>query len=363
MDVKFLDLRSQYLTIAPQIEQVWREVQEQSSYVGGKPVADFEESFAAFQGAQYCVGVGNGTDAIEIALASLGLPVGSEVVVPANSFVASSEAVTNAGFRVVFADVDESYTLDLQDLESKIGPDTSAILAVHLYGQPADMDGILRIAGDHDLRVVEDCAQAHGAEIEGRRVGSLGDAGTFSFYPGKNLGAYGDGGAITTNDEAIASHARRLSNHGRISKYDHIFEGRNSRLDTLQARVLSVKLDHLEDWLERRRQIAAAYFRGLAGIEGVISPTVRDEVRHVFHLFAIRSNKRDELQQQLRACGIATGIHYPIALPELEAYRHMADPDTPNAVNWSGQLLSLPIGEHLKDEEVDYVIDSIAKHA
>ncbi|MBE0594453.1 MAG: DegT/DnrJ/EryC1/StrS family aminotransferase, partial [Gemmatimonadales bacterium] len=234
--IKFLDLYAQYLSIKPDIDAAIANTIRDSAFIGGAGVEGFESSFAAFQSAEHCVGVGNGTDAIEIIIEALGLPRRSEVIVPANSFIASSEAVTRSGCRVVFADVDpRTYLLDPEDVRRRITSRTSAIMAVHLYGQPADMDRLRGIASERGLRIIEDCAQAHGAEYRGRRVGTLGDAGSFSFYPGKNLGAYGDGGAITTNDAALARQCRMIANHGRIDKYNHEFEGRNSRLDGLQA--------------------------------------------------------------------------------------------------------------------------------
>lgn len=359
--IRFLDLHKQYLSIRAEIDSAIEQVISRSAYIGGDPVRQFEAQFAAFQKAEYCVGVGNGTDAIEIALESLELPKGSEVIVPANSFIASSEAVTRAGLKVVFCDVDPgNYCVDINDMRRRVSARTSALLAVHLYGHPCDMNAIRALAQEYGLKVVEDCAQAHGAEFEGRRVGALGDVGTFSFYPGKNLGAYGDAGAILTNDAALARNVRMIANHGRLSKYDHEFEGRNSRLDGLQAAILSAKLPHLDGWLKHRIEIAAIYSAGLQGIPDLDLPEQDARVRAVYHLFVIRSTVRDKLQSHLTAAGIETGVHYPIALPRLRAYDYLGQGDEPMFANHvGGQLLSLPIGEHLSFEDAAYVVSTV----
>jgi dTDP-4-amino-4,6-dideoxygalactose transaminase len=361
--IKFLDLYSQYRSIQPEIDQAIERTIRSSAFIGGPAVTGFEASFAAYQHAQHCVGVANGTDAIEIALEALGLPAGSEIIVPANSFIASSEAITRAGHRVVFADVDpRTYTLDPADVARRIGPLTAAVLAVHLYGQPCDMDAILTLAAQYQLKVVEDCAQAHGAEYKGRRVGAIGDAGTFSFYPGKNLGAYGDGGAIVTNDARLARCSRMIANHGRIDKYNHELEGRNSRLDGLQAAILSVKLGHLDGWVDRRNAIARRYLDGLRDVPQIVVPVIRPDVRHAFHLFVIRTSGRDALRECLARAGIQTGIHYPIALPKLAAYDYLGQASEPLVANEQDEhLLSLPIGEHLSDAEVDLVIEALKR--
>lgn len=359
--IKFLDLHGQYLDIQEEIDAAIHRTIENSAFIGGEVVSEFETAFATYQGAEYCVGVGNATDAIEIALEALGLPPGSEILVPANSFIASSEAVTRAGHRVVFADIDpDSYTLDLVDVERRIGPRTAAIIAVHLYGQPCEMEGLLRIAAENGLKVIEDAAQAHGAEYRGQRVGALGDIGVFSFYPGKNLGAYGDAGAIVTNDAALAKRCRMIANHGRIDKYNHEFEGRNSRLDGLQAAILRVKLRHLDGWLARRNNIAQRYINGLTGLPQVRLPAMRADVRHSFHLFVVRSAARDALREHLGRIGVETGIHYPIALPKLPAYAHLGQANAPLRANLQDrELLSLPLGEHLTDAEVDRVVQAV----
>lgn len=352
--IKFADLYGQYLTIKQEIDDAIGDVIRRAAFVGGDDAGAFEREFAAYQQSSYCVGVANGTDAIEIVLEAMRLAPGSEVIVPANSFIASSEAVTRVGLRVVFADVDPvTYTLDPADLRRRITPKTKAVIAVHLYGQPCNMDDICAVAGQHGLKVIEDCAQAHGAEIEGRRVGAIGDAGTFSFYPGKNLGAYGDAGAITTNDATLAEQCRMLANHGRIEKYDHRIEGRNSRLDGIQAAVLRVKLGHLDKWIDRRNAVARLYNREMAGLPGLVLPTPIPGTRHAFHLYVVRTERRDGLASHLKALDIQTGVHYPIALPKLAAYRYLDQAKEPMFANQADtQLLSLPIGEHLSDAEV-----------
>lgn len=359
--VKFLDLQAQYRSIQPQIDEAVARTIVAASFIGGPDLPAFEQEFAAFQGSAHCIGVGNGTDAIEIALEALDLPAGSEVIVPANSFIASSEAVTRSGHRVVFCESDpDTYLIDVQDVAARITPRTGAIIAVHLYGQPCDMDGLSAVARPHGVGIIEDCAQAHGAEYKGKRVGGIGDIATFSFYPGKNLGAYGDGGAILTNDAAIAQRSRMIANHGRIDKYDHQFEGRNSRLDGLQAAILRAKLPHLQGWIDRRNAVADRYLAGLSGIDGLVLPTVSADVRHAYHLFVVRHFARDALAAHMKQEGVQTGIHYPIALPDLAAYAYLRSDDSPRRASaLAPQLLSLPIGEHLNDADIDRVIAAV----
>ncbi|MYM60768.1 aminotransferase class I/II-fold pyridoxal phosphate-dependent enzyme [Vibrio sp. OCN044] len=359
--VKFLDLQAQYDSLKKEIDNAISNVVADAAFVGGKYVDLFEKEFAEYQSAKYCVGVGNGTDALEIAIEALAFPCGSEIIVPANSFIASSEAVTRSGHKVVFCDCDdENYTICLTSLESKITPKTKAVMAVHLYGHPCDMDGLLDLAEKHDLRVIEDCAQAHGAKYKGRDVGSIGDVGTFSFYPGKNLGAYGDGGAITTNDKELANKCRMIANHGRIKKYEHDFEGRNSRLDGIQAAILSVKLKHLNDWTNKRIEVANYYLESLKDIDGIFLPKREIWAMQVYHLFVIRTGNRESLNKHLIEDGIQTGIHYPISLPKLSAYKYLNQIDESFNANKNDKfILSLPIGEHLTLEEIEKVANSI----
>jgi dTDP-4-amino-4,6-dideoxygalactose transaminase len=361
LKVPFLELKAQYQGIKAEVDEAMARVVGECGFIGGAEVKGFEEAFAAYLGASSCIGVGNGTDALEIALEALELPAGSEVIVPANSFIATSEAVTRSGLRVVFCDCDpETYTLSISDAASKITPATKAIIPVHLYGQPCDMEGVRRLADSHGLKVIEDCAQAHGATFHGKRIGTLGDVAAFSFYPGKNLGAYGDGGAMVTSNEELATRCRMIANHGRISKYDHEFEGRNSRLDALQAAVLRVKLGHLEEWTESRRRNAARYTELLQGME-VVTPVERPGLRHVYHLYVVRVEERDRVQARLKEAGIETGVHYPIPLPFLQAYRRLGhrEEDFPVAAAYHGKLLSLPMFPELSGEQIERVCEAL----
>lgn len=362
--VKFLDLKSQYNEIKEEIDRAISSVIDNSAFIGGANVSNFESKFGSYTSSEFCIGVGNGTDALEIAIEAANLPKGSEILVPGNSFIASSEAVTRCGHKVVFIDVDSNcYTINEESIIKGLSDKTAAIIAVHLYGHPCDMDTVMRIAKEHGLIVIEDCAQAHGAEYRGIRVGSIGHFGVFSFYPGKNLGAYGDGGAITTQSEELSLRARKIANHGRIAKYDHDFEGRNSRLDGLQAAVLTVKLNHIEKWTERRIEIANKYILELANIKKLVLPKRKEWARQVYHLFVIRTEQRDNLKEFLTNENIQTGIHYPIALAKLEAYKYLGQADDEMFCNETdSKLLSLPIGEHLTDSDVNKVIEAIRKY-
>lgn len=356
--IKFLDLNSQYKKIKDEIDQSIKSVIENSAYIGGAYLKNFESEFANYIGVKNCVGVGNGTDALEIAIEALQLPEKSEIIVPANSFIASSEAVSRLGHKVVFADCDPaSYTLSVEDVESRISRNTKALIAVHLYGHPCDMDALKDLARKQSLLIIEDCAQAHGSEYKGTKVGSIGDIATFSFYPGKNLGAYGDGGAITTNNDDLSMRCRMIANHGRIAKYDHEFEGRNSRLDGLQAAILSVKLKYLPSWVEHRIKVAEFYLEKLSTINELVLPSRHDWAKHAYHLFVLRTFKRDELRNFLAENQIQTGIHYPKALPKLQAYKYLNQFNDDTFANRSDEnLLSLPIGEHLKVEELKDIV-------
>ena len=356
--IKFLDLSAQYQSIKSEIDCAIQSVIENSAFIGGEYVAQFEDNFSNYVGVDYCIGVGNGTDALEIAIEALDMPIGSEIIVPANSFIASSEAVTRSGHRVVFVDIDsESYVISIEDLKKRITPKTKAIMAVHLYGHPCNMDELDKIAKEYNLYIIEDCAQAHGAEYKGKRVGGIGNIATFSFYPGKNLGAYGDGGAITTNNSELAIKCRQIANNGRVAKYDHDFEGRNSRLDGLQAAILNVKLKYLDGWIERRIQIANNYLLELDGIEDLTLPIKQDWAKQAYHLFVIRTQRRDKLQAYLLQNNIQTGVHYPISLPKLKAYRYIGQDNEQMFANTSDtSLLSLPIGEHLSNKEIEKVV-------
>ena len=372
MEIPLVDLKVQYQSIKDEIDSAISDVILKSAFVGGPFVEAFERSFAAFCNVKHCIGVGNGTDALFIALKSLGIGKGDEVIVPANSFIATPEAVTMTGAKVAFVDINpRTYNMDPNKLEDYLRSSTrhstlaarpSAVIPVHLYGQPADMDSILEVANRYDLKVVEDAAQAHGAEYKGKTIGSIGDAACFSFYPGKNLGAYGDGGAIVTRDDQLALKVRMFANHGRIDKYDHEIEGVNSRLDGLQAAVLGVKLKHLSEWSEKRRNNARIYDRFLKETD-LITPTEMNNVKAVYHLYVVRTQKglRQKLQDHLKSKSISTGIHYPIALPNLKAYKYLYhnDEDFPEATKASREILSLPMYSELTEEQISYVVDQI----
>ncbi len=358
MTVRFLDLGRQYISIKAEIDAAIAAVIRDTAFISGDYVSRFEREFAGYLGAGHCIACGNGTDAIEIALEALALPPDSEVIVPANTFIASAEAVTRAGHRVVFCDCDPAdYTISVPSLRAKLTAKTRAVIAVHLYGQPCDMTALIEAVRDTGLKIIEDCAQAHGATWSGRMVGTIGDVGTFSFYPGKNLGAYGDAGAITTSDPVLAKRMRMIANHGRVGKYEHDFEGRNSRMDGIQGAVLSAKLPHLGAWIARRREIAAVYAAGLEGVGDLILPQRRDGVRHVFHLFVIRTRHRDPLRDFLTKRGIETGIHYPRALPKLAAYAYCRQAEESFIANRiDDELLSLPIGDHMTIDDAEEVV-------
>jgi len=363
MKVPFVDLKAQYLNIKTEIDTAVNKVIENTAFIGGVILKSFEKEFATFCSAKFCIGVGNGTDALWLALKGVGLKEGHEVIVPANSFIATSEAVTLAGGRVVFCDIDpRTFTLNVEHLERLINPQTKAIIPVHLYGHPADMNPILKLAQKWNVNIIEDAAQAHGAKYLGKPVGTLGEIGCFSFYPGKNLGAYGDAGAIITNNADMANTMRMMANHGREKKYDHLFEGLNSRLDTLQAAVLRTKLKYLEQWTTQRRENAQQYTRLLDNLP-VLTPLESPDVKAVYHLYVIRvpDGRRDALRKLLSEKGISTGIHYPIALPNLKAYaylNHKPD-DFPFATRYSSEILSLPMYPELTHRKIEYVTDTI----
>jgi len=360
MKIPFVDLKAQYYSIKKEIDRAISDVIEASAFIGGKYAKAFEKNFANYIGVKNCIGVGNGTDALHIALKALGISEGDEVLTTANSFIATSEAITLSGAKVVFVDCNkDSYNINADKVEAAITPNTKAIIPVHLYGQPADMDKIMDVADKHDLYVIEDAAQGHGAEYKGRRIGRIGDLACFSFFPGKNLGAYGDAGAVVTNNDELAKKARMFANHGRMEKYNHEFEGMNSRLDGLQAAILDVKLKYLDKWIERRRAIAKMYDTGLKDV--VITSSALPEVRHVYHLYVIRIRNRERVKELLAEKGIATGIHYPVPLPFLKAYSYLGHKpaDFPVAYSIKDEILSLPIYGDMTDEQVEYVIASL----
>lgn len=361
MRVPFVDLKAQYAQIRDEINPVIQEVIDKANFVGGPYLKAFEGKFADFCGAKYAIGVSSGTAALHVALVAVGIGSGDEVITVPNTFIATTEAISLSGARPVFVDVNpESYNIDVSKIEEAITPNTKAILPVHLYGQPADMDPILEIASRHGLTVIEDAAQAHGAEYKGKKVGALGQVGCFSFYPAKNLGAYGDGGMVVTNDLQVADKVRFLSNHGQAEKNKHTQEGFNYRLDGIQAAILSVKLRHLEEWTTRRRHNAQRYNELLENLD-VITPTEKNFAKHVFHLYIIQLVRRDALAEHLRARGIAVQFHYPIALHLQKAYAHLGyqQGSFPVAEQCAAQVLSLPMFAELTEEQIQHVVNGI----
>jgi dTDP-4-amino-4,6-dideoxygalactose transaminase len=359
--IPLVDLRRQYQTIKAEIDRAVLETIERSVFVMGDEVVAFEREFAAFQGVRHCIGVASGTSALHLALVVLGIGPGDEVITVANSFVATAEAIAQAGARAVFVDVDEgSFTMHPAQVQAAITPRTKALMPVHLYGQMADMDPIMDLARAHRLAVIEDAAQAHGAEYRGQRAGRFGALACFSFYPSKNLGAFGDAGALLTNDEALARKARLLLNHGRIEKYNSIVSGYNYRMDTLQAAILRVKLCHLPRWNDLRRQRACLYDKLLAGTP-VATPREMGYGTHVYHLYVIQTDRRDALAAYLKQRDIATGVHYPIPIHRQAAFAGNEHRQGSFSVTdrLAPRILSLPLFPELASEEVETVVQAI----
>jgi dTDP-4-amino-4,6-dideoxygalactose transaminase len=344
--IPLVDLHSQYLTIKDEIDDVISDVIKNSLFIRGPYVERFESLFAKIMNRKYCISCANGTDSLFIAMTSLGVKLGDEVIAPAHTWISTSETISQVGAKVVFCDTDlNSFNIDPCEIESKITSNTVGIIPVHLYGQPADMDSIMAIAKKHNLWVLEDCAQAHLARYKGKLVGTFGDIASFSFYPGKNLGAMGDAGALLTNDIVLANKMATFSRHGGLIKGDHQIEGINSRLDGIQAAILTVKLPHLSAWTKRRQDIANLYSDQLSNVKGIITPKVLDCNEHVWHLYVVKHEKRDELSRYLNDNGVQTGINYPVSLPFLPAYRRLnhLPKDFPNAFANQSRILSLPI--------------------
>jgi dTDP-4-amino-4,6-dideoxygalactose transaminase len=360
MKIPFVDLKAQYISIKEEIDQAISNVIQDSAFIGGKYAKVFEENFAKYIGIKYCIGVGNGTDALYVALKALGIAEGDEVITAANTFIATSEAIAMTGAKTVFIDCDkDTYNINVEKIENVISSKTKAIIPVHLYGLPANMDRIIEIADRHSLLIIEDAAQAHGAAFKGANVGTFGDITCFSFYPGKNLGAYGDAGAVLTDNDELAEKVRMMANHGRKEKYGHQFEGVNSRLDGLQAAVLDTKLKHLEEWTARRREVARMYDEGLNDV--VVTPASMEDSRHVYHLYVVRVKEREKIQTFLSERGVSTGIHYPTPLPFLDAYRHLdhRTSDFPIAYAYKDEILSLPMHGDITNGQVEFVIQSL----
>ena len=362
MKVAFVDLQGEYQAIKEEIDKAITGVLSRSDYVLGQKVRDLEVAFAGYCEAASAVGVDSGFSALELILRAYDIGPGDEVITAANTFIASALAISNCGARPVLVDMEpDTYNLDPAKVAQAITPATRAIMPVHLYGQPADIDPILALARQHDLRVVEDACQAHGARYKGRRTGSLGDAAAFSFYPSKNLGAYGDGGMVVTSDEELAERVRLLRNLGQSIKYHHTIKGFNHRLDTLQAAVLCAKLPHLDGANASRREAAEQYNRELAGLP-VVTPIERDWAEHVYHLYVIQVEERDALQAHLSEAGVATAIHYPIPIHMQSAYEELGykQGDFPETERYAARILSLPMFPGITPEAISHTVNAIA---
>jgi dTDP-4-amino-4,6-dideoxygalactose transaminase len=362
MNIPFVDLKKQFNQIEQAVLPLLNKLYAEGEFIGGPQVDHFEEEFAEFCDSRYCIGVNSGTDALRFALIAAGVGPGDDVITVPNTFIATSEAISQTGARPVFTDVVEgTWTMNPETLEQHVTPRTKAIIPVHLYGRPAEMDAIQSVAEIFGIPVIEDACQAHGAMYKGQKAGSMGLAGCFSFYPGKNLGAFGDAGAVVTQDMKIAAKIRLLRNHGQARKYYHQIEGYNGRLDAVQAAVLRVKLKHLHAWNESRRRNAAYYNGTLAKLEGIDTPAETDSAVSVYHLYVIHMDQRDALQQHLNGKGIATGLHYPLPLHKQAAYHHLgfAEQAYPVSERSAQRLLSLPMFPELSRDQMDYVLESI----
>lgn len=362
MNIPFLDLKAQYQQIEHDVVPALTEAMQNGAFIGGPQVTKFEEEFAAFCDSAFCVGVASGTDALRFALMAADIGPGDEVITVPNTFIATTEAITQVGARPVFVDIKpDTCNMDVDKIEACITEKTRAILPVHLYGQPADMDSILKIADMRNLVTIEDACQAHGALYNGKKAGSMGIAGCFSFYPGKNLGAFGEAGAVITQSEVMAQKMRIIRDHGQEKKYYHQIEGYNGRLDAIQAAVLRIKLKQLPSWNQARQRNAGIYNELLSGIPGVNTPTEADFAKSVYHLYVIHVDDRDDLQQHLNQNGIATGLHYPLPLHLQKAYKHLgyskgAFPVTESS---AARLLSLPMFPELSKDQLKYIADTI----
>jgi dTDP-4-amino-4,6-dideoxygalactose transaminase len=362
MEIPFVDLTRQYNSIKEEIDIAVRDTIASSRFILGENVELFEKEFAGYCGTRYAIGVASGTDALNLAIEALGIRQGYEVITVANSFIATADAISRVMASPILVDVDqESYNIDTNQIREKITPKTKAIIPVHLYGQPADMDRISEIAEKNDLKIIEDACQAHGALYKGKKAGSFGNIACFSFYPAKNLGAYGDAGAVVTNDRELAEKIRALRDYGQTRKYHHEIIGHNSRLDEIQAAILRVKLKYLDQWNESRRSHANKYNELLGEISGIETPTEKDFASHIYHLYVIRHEKRDELREWLNSKGVATGIHYPKPIHLQNAYKHLGygEGSFPITERYSKEVLSLPMFPELTEEEIDTVVKLI----
>ncbi len=363
MAVPFVDLRAQHRQLAGELLQVFTRVLESASFVLGPEVKAFEDAFSSYLGSQHCIAVNSGTAALHLSLLGLGIGPGDEVITVPHTFIATAEAISAVGARPVFVDVHPiSYTMDPDQVEKAVTAQTRAIIPVHLYGQPADLDALLATAHRHGLEIIEDACQAHGAECKGRKVGTFGKAGCFSFYPSKNLGCCGEGGAVVTDDPELARHLRMLRDHGSMRKYEHHVPGYNYRMEGLQGAVLALKLKYLDRWNDRRRVLAERYRQSLGGT-ALILPKEMPYARHVYHLYVVQSDQRELLREHLSKCGIETGLHYPVPLHLQEAYRGLgyAPGDFPVAELLAQQGVSLPIYSEMEPEAVDIVAFAITE--
>ncbi len=361
MNVPFVDLKAQYASIKSEVGPAMNEVLEACSFIMGPQVTRFEEEFARYTGTRYCVGVESGTAALKLALEAIDVGPGDEVILPANTYIASAIAVSAVGATPVFVDHDDHYLIDAATIEAAVTERTKAIMPVHLYGQMVPMQPILDIARRHNLRVIEDASQSHGARWEGHPAGSVGDVGCFSFYPGKNLGCYGDGGAVVTNDESIAVHVRLLRDFGQKRKYEHEIKGDNCRLDSIQAAVLSVKLRHIDAWNARRLENAKEYDR-LLGAAGFDVPKRLTDEGHVYHLYVVEVDDRAAVMQRLAELGVQSGIHYPIPIHLQKAYADLNVPrgSFPRTERKADRILSLPMFPEMTKEQIAFVVESLA---
>lgn len=360
--IPFVDLKTQYLSIKHEIDQAIASVIEETAFIKGKFVENFEKKFAQIFEARHCIGVANGTDAIYVILKMLGIGNGDEVITTAHTWISTSEMITQAGATCVFADIDpDYYTLDAHQVKKKITKKTKAVIPVHIYGQMADTIALSEICNEHGLLLIEDCAQSHLSMFKGKYAGKSGIAASFSFYPGKNLGAYGDAGAITTDDDELAQKCRMYANHGGLIRHQHQIEGINSRLDGLQAAILDVKLNYLDSWNKKRIQAAQKYDVLLSNIPQIRTPEVRPESVHTFHLYVVQCESRDALAEYLSNAGIQTGIHYPTALPFLPAYHYLKHNrgDFVHTEALYARILSLPVFPEITDEQIEYVAQRI----
>ncbi len=366
MQIPFLDLKVQYQQIEQEVLPMLTEAMSNASFIGGPQVSGLETEFAQFTDSKFCIGVGSGTDALRFSLMAAEIGDSDEVITVPNTFIATTEAISQVNAMPVFVEINpDTYNIDISKIEEKITDKTKAIVPVHLYGQCVDMDPILEIAKKHNLVVIEDACQAHGALYKTKKAGSLGTAGCFSFYPGKNLGAFGEGGAVVTQNEEIADKIRMIRDHGQAQKYFHDMEGYNGRLDAIQAGVLRIKLKRLKDWNQGRRKNAKAYNELLSSTNGVKIPLEPDFSQAVYHLYVILVDDRDGLQKFLADKGIASGLHYPMPLHLQKAYVHLGhkEGDFPVTENVAKRLLSLPMFPELTREQIEYICDSIKEFA